>query len=449
MVICTIMRMLDGICVRMLETKKFENAVTSVSARHIVTVVFRLLVTASAEQIPIICRAIGLLSKIGPNSSSLAFIFSAIAHLLASGGCRLTLCVSSGGRCRISTQFVQVRAKTILAHPETHQVVDAIGGQRRASKAIDLVLGTTGAIVDGALDHLDGQLVLFVEQLLALPDRFPLRVIHFATEARGFGMLVETETGDGIGIRLQCDKAVQRRPQAIAMDRQDDLAQGALLVTGQVNFSHFRLALDAGDIDATVQANALRRVLGGLALLVAVRHLDIVATFQLDKTTLDIVEGRRHIHALLIQSRRSKNLHLLVEQFVLFLHRTQHHRGGGDNDRAHQAHQQCDSQGSQYGIMFCGHQATPPLRRRRRLMLACMTKWSISGAHRLPNRIASMMPSGKAGLTTRINTVIAPMMIPNTHLPVLVIDADTGSVAMYTRPKARPPMVRCQYQGMA
>src|SRR5690606_12003645 len=125
------------------------------------------------------------------------------------------------------------------------------------------------------------------------------------------------------------------------------------------------------------------------------------------------------------------------------------HGGGGDNDRAHQTHQQCDGQGSQYGIMFCGHQATPPLRRRRRLIFACMTKWSISGAHRLPNRIASMMPSGNAGLTTRISTVMTPMMIPNTHLPVLVIEADTGSVAMYTRPNARPPMVRCQYQGMA
>src|SRR5690606_32746260 len=173
MVICTIMRMLDGICLRMLETKKFENAVTSVSARHIVTVVFRLLVTASAEQIPIICRAIGLLSKIGPNSRSLAFIFSAIAHLLTSVGCRLTLVFSCGGPSCISTQFVHVRPKAILAHPETHQVVDDIGGQRHAGQAIDFELGTTGAAVPSALNHLDGQLVLFNEQLLALAERFP------------------------------------------------------------------------------------------------------------------------------------------------------------------------------------------------------------------------------------------------------------------------------------
>ena len=37
------------------------------------------------------------------------------------------------------------------------------------------------------------------------------------------------------------------------------------------------------------------------------------------------------------------------------------------------------------------------LRASLRLMLAVTTKWSISGAQRLPNRMASMMPSGKAG----------------------------------------------------
>src|SRR5690554_672871 len=71
------------------------------------------------------------------------------------------------------------------------------------------------------------------------------------------------------------------------------------------------------------------------------------------------------------------------------------------------------------------------------------------GAHRLENRMASMMPSGNAGLTTRISTVITPIRAPNTSLPVLVMAADTGSVAINTIPKAKPPRVRCQYQGMA
>ncbi len=59
------------------------------------------------------------------------------------------------------------------------------------------------------------------------------------------------------------------------------------------------------------------------------------------------------------------------------------------------------------------------------------------------------MPSGKAGLTTRISTTIRPITAPKIHLPVLVMDAETGSVAMKIMPKANPPTTRCQYQGMA
>src|SRR5690554_7741570 len=58
------------------------------------------------------------------------------------------------------------------------------------------------------------------------------------------------------------------------------------------------------------------------------------------------------------------------------------------------------------------------------------------------------MPSGNAGLTTRMSTTMTPIRMPNTHLPVLVIDADTGSVAMKIMPKAKPPVTMCQYQGM-
>ena len=49
----------------MLEMKKLENAVTSVSAIHITTVTFKEVVTASAEQIPKIWSAMGLFLKIG------------------------------------------------------------------------------------------------------------------------------------------------------------------------------------------------------------------------------------------------------------------------------------------------------------------------------------------------------------------------------------------------
>ncbi len=68
----------------------------------------------------------------------------------------------------------------------------------------------------------------------------------------------------------------------------------------------------------------------------------------------------------------------------------------------------------------------------------------MKGANRFANRIASITPSGNAGFTTRINTVITPMKIPNTQRPVLVMDADTGSVAMNIMANAKPPMTKCQ-----
>ena len=52
MTICTIIRIEPGICVRTIEMNMLEKAVTSVSAIDITSAVFRLEVTASAEQMP-------------------------------------------------------------------------------------------------------------------------------------------------------------------------------------------------------------------------------------------------------------------------------------------------------------------------------------------------------------------------------------------------------------
>ena len=59
------------------------------------------------------------------------------------------------------------------------------------------------------------------------------------------------------------------------------------------------------------------------------------------------------------------------------------------------------------------------------------------------------MPSGNAGLTTRTSTTMIPTSAPNQYLPVLVNDAETGSVAINIIPKAKPPVTKCQYQGIA
>ena len=61
--------------------------------------------------------------------------------------------------------------------------------------------------------------------------------------------------------------------------------------------------------------------------------------------------------------------------------------------------------------------------------------------------MANIMPSGNAGLITRIKITVTPMRAPYIHRPVLVPDPETGSVAINTRPNAKLPITKCQYQG--
>lgn len=63
--ICTIMRMEDGILLRISEIKKLENAVTKVKAMPITRAFLIEMVTANAEQMPKTCTAMGLFLKWG------------------------------------------------------------------------------------------------------------------------------------------------------------------------------------------------------------------------------------------------------------------------------------------------------------------------------------------------------------------------------------------------
>ena len=71
-------RMLDGIWLRIRLIDKFEKAVTLVKAKHIIKATDSCEVTAKAEQTPRICKAIGLLLTSG---SSNAF-FASLAIIL-------------------------------------------------------------------------------------------------------------------------------------------------------------------------------------------------------------------------------------------------------------------------------------------------------------------------------------------------------------------------------
>ncbi len=60
------------------------------------------------------------------------------------------------------------------------------------------------------------------------------------------------------------------------------------------------------------------------------------------------------------------------------------------------------------------------------------------------NRIASIIPSGYAGLTARMRTQSNPIPKPYHHFPRSENAEETGSVAMYTVPRAQPPSTTCQ-----
>jgi hypothetical protein len=72
------MRTLDGMWLRINEINKLENAQTAVNAKDITKAVSSFVVIANAEQIPSICKAIGLLSIIGPNRAFFISLVSAI-----------------------------------------------------------------------------------------------------------------------------------------------------------------------------------------------------------------------------------------------------------------------------------------------------------------------------------------------------------------------------------
>ena len=70
--IWTIILMFVGMWFLINDTNKLDNVTTVVKATHIIKVIYRFPVTARAEQIPRICKAIGLSLNIGFKSTSFA-----------------------------------------------------------------------------------------------------------------------------------------------------------------------------------------------------------------------------------------------------------------------------------------------------------------------------------------------------------------------------------------
>src|SRR5690606_30371685 len=163
-----------------MEMNRFENAVTSVSATHITKATRRLVVTASAEQIPRICRPMGFSEMIG-----------LIRTFLASGDISISAFSALSQVCEEGT-------KSPWAHPVLNQVIHAAGRQRRAGQAVHLVLA-----LGVALHQLQRHIALLVIDALAWPLADPARVDDLASQAGRFLVFVETNADHGVEIPLQ------------------------------------------------------------------------------------------------------------------------------------------------------------------------------------------------------------------------------------------------------
>ena len=108
--ICTMMRTLLGMWWRIIEINMLENAVTRVTAMVITKAVSSLVVTASAEQTPSTCRAMGLLAMSGPTSTRFTSFISLCSAIVQPS----------------FTHLFQERTKAQFTHPEIEAVLYAI-----------------------------------------------------------------------------------------------------------------------------------------------------------------------------------------------------------------------------------------------------------------------------------------------------------------------------------
>lgn len=115
-------RMLLGILFLIKATAALEQAVTAITANDIVNDVESFVVTASAEQIPRICKAIGLLLKIGSSTRSLA---DDLLDIVSSGKRSFSFAAV------LILHLFYVWAKSFVAHPKIDHVGHAIGSDGR------------------------------------------------------------------------------------------------------------------------------------------------------------------------------------------------------------------------------------------------------------------------------------------------------------------------------
>src|SRR3990172_6113501 len=188
-VISTIMRMLEGVKLRIRLTEKLESVVTKITAKHMVIVVSSFVVTASAEQMPRIWTAMGLFVKTGSKRASFALLAMSASYF----------------------ELFENRPVPLLAEPEANEVLHAPGGEGGSGESVDLV---DGVGLRTAFDDLDVGLPLRVVRLLADPRLLPLGIVDLAPQAGRLAVLVERHDLDGGYIAIKADETVHPPPHA-------------------------------------------------------------------------------------------------------------------------------------------------------------------------------------------------------------------------------------------
>ena len=139
----------------------------------------------------------------------------------------------------------------MIPQPEIDGSLHTPGGQRRSGKTIHLVLIALDIGTDAAHHKLEARLLVvavLVIDLLARPLGDPARVVDLTAKPRRLPMLVETKTGNGIGIPFQSQESLHRGPKAISMHRKHDALNTAIVVAQYIGLVVLHHPVDAGRI---------------------------------------------------------------------------------------------------------------------------------------------------------------------------------------------------------
>ena len=169
-------------------------------------------------------------------------------------------------------------------------------------------------------------------------------------------MLIEAQTDNSLQVTFQRDKAVQGRPQAIAMNWQDHGFNPAFIFD-HIDSGEIFTTADAGDIFRRLQAFRHLRILRRLLLVIGQR-VHFVTEFtgpQINQACSYLLELGFYIATFFQQTSDGQNVAFLVEQLVGDLHRLERDSGSGYHHRAHQADQQRNDNRAADCFFFTGH----------------------------------------------------------------------------------------------